>query len=336
LHLGNIVAIGNKPVLFDALEFDDQLATIDVLYDLAFLIMDLDSRGYRRAANLLLNRYLAHSPGMLDLYGLAALPLFLALRAAIRAMVALQRGHGSDSAAEVDAWRYLDRALGYLQPRIPHLVAIGGCSGTGKSTLARNLAPTLGRAPGAIHISSDVERKGLAGVPELQRLAIDAYTPEMTEAVYRRLQAKAKRILRSGSSVVVDATFLRSEDRSGMADLARRLGVRFNGLWLTAPQSVAADRVESRRADVSDATPAVVDRQFATLEPPIDWITISAGGSQEQTLAVAQACLGVPAEACCHAHPREALQASNKPLFCAQWQLRRSATCRPTSLLQRH
>ncbi len=288
LHLGNIVEIGGKPVLFDAIEFDDEIATIDVLYDLAFLIMDLNVRGYDRAANLLLNLYLKQSVGCLDLYGLQAMPLFLAIRAAIRAMVALQRGHHKDKTASAEAERYLDRAQSYLRPLEPRLIAIGGCSGTGKSTLARSLAALLGQAPGAIHVNSDVERKDIAGVSERHRLGPAGYTPEVMARVYERLQLKATRTLRSGYSVVVDATFLRPETRTGIAAVAQRLDVPFTGLWLTVPEPMARQRVQSRNADVSDATADVVARQFASAKPPTDWVTIVASGPAERALQIAR------------------------------------------------
>jgi uncharacterized protein len=341
LHLGNIVEIDNTPVLFDAIEFDDELATIDVLYDLAFLLMDLDLRGYRRAANLLLNRYLKLSLNPLDLYGLAALPLFLGLRAAIRAMVALQRGHGSDSHAEAEAWRYLDQALGYLQPSDPRLIAVGGCSGTGKSTLALGLAPLVGRAPGGMHLSSDTERKDLAGVAEQQRLGAAGYTLEVTVAVYRRLQSKASRILRSGSCVVVDATFLRAEDRMAIEAIGKRLGVPFTGIWLTASQPVASARVALRQADVSDATPDIVERQFSDGTPPNDWIAIDASGTPEQTLSAAKLRIvtqGNGTQYGQHSYPLPSpdLQSDDGPLFCNRWQQNRSFPCSPTTPPQPH
>jgi len=288
LHLGNIVEIGGKPVLFDGIEFDDEMATIDVLYDLAFLIIDLDVRGYDRSANLLTNRYLKQSVGCLDLYGLQAMSLFLAIRAAIRAMVALQRGHHKDPTAKHEAERYLDRALSYLRPLEPRLIVVGGCSGTGKSTLARGLAPSVGRAPGAIHLNSDVERKGIAGVAEQHRLGPAGYTPEVVARVYQRRQSKATRALRSGYSVVVDATFLQPETRAAIAAVAQRLDVPFTGLWLTVPEPTASQRVQSRRADVSDATADVVAWQFASVRPPTDWITIDAGGPAERAQATAR------------------------------------------------
>ena len=170
LHLGNIVLIDNVPVPFDALEFSEALATIDVLYDLAFLLMDLDARGDRQAANAVLNSYVAFEPIGGEIEGLACLPMFLACRAGVRAVVAMARTEQlaveeqSELRAEIP--RNAGLADAYLIPPRPVLIAIGGLSGTGKSTLAAVLASQIGAAPGALHVRSDVERKRLFGVPE--------------------------------------------------------------------------------------------------------------------------------------------------------------------------
>ena len=290
LHLGNIVEIDGQPVVFDAIEFDEGLATIDTLYDLAFLIMDLDARGYRRAANLLLNRYLEATRAPLDLLGMRAFPLFMALRAGIRCMVAAERG------AEDEARHYLDTALRHLEPAAPRLVAVGGLSGAGKSTLARALAPLVGRAPGAVQLRSDMERKGLLGARELERLDAAAYRPEMSAQVYRRLLGKARCLLSGGTTVIVDATFLGAADRTAFESLAARLRVPFYGLWLRVPGALAQERVESRGADVSDATPDVVARQMASAEAPEAWHALDATASLEATVAEALRILPAPAE----------------------------------------
>jgi aminoglycoside phosphotransferase family enzyme len=151
LHLRNICIVDGRPVLFDCIEFSEAIASIDVLYDLAFLLMDLDHRGHRDLANLTLNRYLDLT-GEDD--GLAALPAFLALRAVIRAHVtatAAEHGWGSGdrAAAFAEAHRYVDEAEAMLRPTPPRLIAIGGLSGSGKSSLALRLAPELGVPPGA-------------------------------------------------------------------------------------------------------------------------------------------------------------------------------------------
>ena len=165
LHLGNIVLIDGAPVLFDAIEFDPKLATGDVFYDLAFLLMDLIERGLKPAANIVLNRYLTERGRDDDLDALAALPLFLSVRAAIRAKVTAARAKGRQlhakdrAAAEQSARDYFALSQALLAPVTPRCVAVGGLSGTGKSVLARALAPALPPAPGAVVLRSDIARK---------------------------------------------------------------------------------------------------------------------------------------------------------------------------------
>src|SRR3990170_3555960 len=140
LHLRNIVEIDGSPVLFDAIEFDDRLATIDVLYDLAFLLMDLGKRGLGPHANAVLNAYLDAAASTGNLVGLATLPLFLAMRATIRAKVELLRASfaagGQGEATREEARAYFALARDFLRPAAPRLIAIGGLSGAGKSAVA--------------------------------------------------------------------------------------------------------------------------------------------------------------------------------------------------------
>ncbi len=268
LHLRNIVLIDGAPVLFDAIEFNDAIATCDTLYDLAFLLMDLLHHGLRHEACLLLNRMLwgaADGDIARDVEGLALLPLFLSLRAAIRAKVAFDlaalRGANAE-AAEADGRAYFDTARHLLSPDAPpRLVAVGGLSGTGKSTLAARLAPELGAAPGAVHLRSDIERKRLSGCGELDRLPPDAYAPDVTARTYARLRDLAGHALAAGRSVVVDAVHAHPDERAAIAAVARTQGAAFTGLWLEAPADLLRARVEARRNDASDATPEVVDRQ---------------------------------------------------------------------------
>ena len=288
LHLNNIVLWRGHPVLFDAIEFDEELATIDTLYDLAFLLMDLDNRGQRGAANKVLNRYLWRSRAELDLHGLVALPLFLGLRAAIRAMVTAERAQqaGADASVRRRARDYVQAAIAYLAPCPSRLIAVGGLSGTGKSTLARELAPELGPAPGAVHLRSDLERKRLCGVEATVRLGPETYTPAASDKVYAALYEKARDVLAAGHAVIVDAVFAKPEERARVEAVAAELGVRFQGLWLTAPRERLTERVAGRRGDASDATSEVVRRQlgwhlgaFAAT-----WKAIDASGSTEETL----------------------------------------------------
>lgn len=292
LHLRNIALIDGAPVLFDALEFDEALAITDRLYDLAFLLMDLGRRGRTDAANRLLNRYLAACGDTPPYDGLATLPLFLALRAGIRAQVtaaalALRDGPAKQ-AAETEALAYLGYAETALAPRPARLVAVGGLSGTGKSTLAARLAPKIGPLPGAVHLRSDVERKRLAGVGELDRLPPDAYTLEATAAVYAVLRDRACAVLAAGHGVIVDAVHQRDDERTAIEDVAREAGAAFTGLWLEAPLDTLTARVEGRRGDASDATAAVVAQQAARDCGSVRWHRLSTAGGKDGTLVEAR------------------------------------------------
>ena len=299
LHLGNIVLWRGHPVLYDAIEFDETIATIDVLYDLAFLLMDLDWHGQGPAASMVLNRYLWRSHADLDLRGLRALPLFLGLRASIRARVTADRaGQEKDVAAERDrerARKYLRAACRYLAPSPPQLIAIGGPSGTGKSTLGAALAPRTGPAPGAVHLRSDLERKALLAVEETVRLPPEAYTSEATDTVYETLRKKARLVLGAGHSAIADAVYSTPAERSGIESIASELGVPFRGLWLTADRETLVARVDARRGDASDATSAIVEQQLARDIGKLSaaWTTVDASGSADETRRHALFALGV-------------------------------------------
>jgi aminoglycoside phosphotransferase family enzyme/predicted kinase len=273
LHLRNIVLIDGQPVPFDAIEFSDRIARIDVLYDLAYALMDLCDRGLGPLANRLLNEWLWRIGELAQASheeALALLPHFLSRRAAIRAFV------DSSSAALAGkvsqrARVYQRLALDILRPAAPRALAIGGLSGSGKTTLALKLAPGIGRAPGAIVVRSDVERKRAAGIALEQRMPSGTYTPEASSRNYAAFLARAERVLRAGYSVVLDAVFSRDEERVAAEALARRVGVPFEGIWLDVTKEMAQARVASRKADASDATPAVVERQFAYDLGNITW-----------------------------------------------------------------
>ena len=289
LHLGNIVVIDGRPVLFDALEFDEEMATIDVLYDLAFLLMDLGQRRQRAAANRVLNRYLQGAPG--NEAGLTALPLFLGLRAGVRAMVIAERA-AQGGCEDPRTAEYLRAALDTFAPPPPRLVAVGGFSGTGKSTLAAALAPDIGAHPGAVHLRSDVERKALFGVAETTRLAPEHYEPDVTARVYGRICERARAALQAGYSVVADAVFARADERQAIEDVARGAGAAFTGIWLSAPADRLAERVAARRGDASDATAAVVEMQMKRGAGEVTWEAVDASGGPEQVAAAARTLLG--------------------------------------------
>ena len=281
LHLNNICAFAGKPVLFDAIEFADAFSSIDVAYDLAFVLMDLDSHGMRSHANALLNRYLECRG---DHAGLFALPLFLACRAAIRAHVTLASPAKAQE-AKAGAAALLEAAISYLQPDEPQLIAVGGLSGTGKSLLARSLAPSIGRSPGAIVLRSDVIRKSMFGVAQTERLGETAYDLNTTSAVYDKLCDRAASTLRAGHSVIADAVFGDFAQRLRLESMARDAGVAFRGIWLTAPRTVLAERISQRSGDASDATLAVLEAQIASVSVPEDWARVSAEGPVANVVA---------------------------------------------------
>ena len=283
MHCGNIVLLEGKPTLFDAIEFSEKIATIDVLYDLAFLLMDLGRRGEKRVANLVFNRYLHLRRAEEDLSGLAALPLFLATRAGVRALVAADLAHelaADDSTIQrKEALEYFQASLAWLKPAPPRLVCVGGLSGSGKSTLAARLAHDIGLAPGALHVRSDVERKVMAGVDETMHLPPESYSAAASAATYEAIFQRAGAALKAGHSVVLDAVFANEGERDAAQELAKSLNVRFTGLWLAAPPDVLKSRVMERKGDASDADVAVVEKQLGYQPGEIRWEKVDASGS---------------------------------------------------------
>ncbi|GLH77471.1 DNA-binding protein [Bradyrhizobium sp. SSBR45G] len=295
LHLANIVMIEDKPVLFDAIEFDESIATIDVLYDLAFPLMDLLHFGLPVAANHLLNQYFSiAAPDQID--GLALLPLFMSIRAAIRAQVFLAKldreraDHANADASAIlsIAESYFKLARELVQPAPPTMIAIGGLSGTGKSALARALAPVLSPRPGAIVLRSDVLRKTLFGVGQTDRLPKQAYTPESSTRVYREQADRAARVLAQGFPVIVDAVFARPDEREAIKNVAKQLNVRFAGIFLSADLRTRQQRIQHRVNDASDATSEVARDQERYDIGALDWLQVNASGTPEATL---QQCL---------------------------------------------
>jgi len=290
LHLGNLVLIDNAPVLFDALEFNEKLATIDRFYDLAFLLMDLIERGLAPAATIVLNRYLTETGDDSDLDALALLPLLMSLRAAIRAKVTAARPNRN---AEMDsrARDYFALAQKLIAPPAPKLIAVGGLSGTGKSVLARVLTAHIPPLPGAMWLRSDVIRKQLFGKAETEPLPPDAYTPEVTKRVYSALADKAARIVAAGHSVIADAVFARARERMEIEQAAPGM---FQGLFLTADVETRIARVGGRRGDASDADAKVARAQEDYDLGEMTWAKVDASGTPQETLRKARAFLPSP------------------------------------------
>jgi aminoglycoside phosphotransferase family enzyme/predicted kinase len=291
LHLGNIAVLDGEPVVFDALEFDPVIASGDLLYDLAFLLMDLLEFDRQAAANQVLNGYYAAARRDADCDGIAALPFFLSLRAAIRAMTTASRLDVTKDSIARAARRYFDLALKQFAPAKPTLLGLGGLSGTGKTVLARSLAPSLEPAPGALAFRSDIERKALYSLGEHERLPSTAYRPEVSQRVYRIIIDKAARLARAGHSAIVDAMFARAEDRAVLESAAAAAGVEFHGLFLAANLAVRLQRVGQRASDASDADIEVARKQEGFVTGPITWTHVDAGGSPAQTLANARAAI---------------------------------------------
>jgi aminoglycoside phosphotransferase family enzyme/predicted kinase len=293
LHLANIVLLDGEPILFDCLEFDPALATVDVLYDLSFLLMDLWKIGMRHQANMLFNRYLDVSPE--DEAGSRLVPLFMAMRAAIRAHVHAARAETGQDEAAGQARAYLALADQLLAPADTCLVAVGGLSGTGKSTVARALGGAIGRAPGARILRTDVLRKQLAGKHPEQRLPPRSYSKEASLKVYRRLGDLAGTYLQSGHSVIADAVFAAREERDAIAATARAAGADFAGLWLDAPVDLRENRISRRTTDASDADARVArQQQPVTPDQLPGWQRVEAGLGVEECVTGARAILGLP------------------------------------------
>lgn len=290
LHLRNICMIDDAPVLFDCIEFNDAFATIDVFYDLAFLLMDLEHRALRSFGNAVLNRYLARTG---DYGALPLLPLFMSVRAAVRAHVGVAIADKQHDAAEqarqrAEAVTYLDLAIALLRPAPPTLLAVGGLSGSGKSTLARALAPELGRAPGAVVVRSDVIRKQLSGIDLFARLPEDAYTPDSSQAVFRRIAEICGDALAAGFWAIADGVYRNAGERATIAGVAGQADAPFLGFWLDVSPDVQEARVSHRTGDVSDASVAVARAQRDRIGPVPEWRHLDADGGLEPLLRVAR------------------------------------------------
>lgn len=298
MHCGNIVVLDGKPVLFDAIEFSEKIATIDVLYDLAFLLMDLCRQGQRAAANIVLNHYLHLRRNEEDLSGLSLLPLFLSTRAGVRALVTADLVHELTVSGSLrqrgQALDHFRASIAYLKPPAPVLVCIGGLSGSGKSTLAAKLAPDIGAAPGALHVRSDVERKVLANIAESERLPAESYSRAVSAEVYEAIMTRAGAALAAGHSVVLDAVFARESERNLAAGLALRHRAGFCGIWLDAQPAVLKERVAARSGDASDATVDVVEKQLGYDLGPISWTRIDASCGPAETAASVKRILPYP------------------------------------------
>lgn len=279
LHLGNILMEDGRPILFDCIEFNDVLSDLDVQYDLAFLLMDLDFRGRRDAAVRALSGYMdeaaRHFPA--DIWdGLAAMPLMLSVRAGVRAHVSAHSGDPETARA------YVEAGIAHLSPPPPVLVAVGGLSGSGKSRFSRVVAPALGASPGAVILRTDEVRKRLLNIAPTDTPPDGTYTAEAQAATYDAMIDNARSMLKAGRAVVLDATFIDPALRARAEALAAECGVPFHAAWLDAPVEVLEARVAGRTGDASDATVAVLHDQVKRMAgQAMTWPKVSTEAPKE-------------------------------------------------------
>lgn len=275
LHLRNICLFAGQPLIFDCIEFNDQIATIDTAYDLAFVLMDLWYLGLKGHANRLLNRYFDKSG---DEEALVLLPFLMAVRAQVRAHVSAtlaQQDEQNDHASQL-AEDYFALAEALLTPAEPPFVAIGGFSGSGKSTVAALAAPHLGPPPGARILESDRVRKAQFGVAPDTRLPQSAYERDVTRLVYHQLSERAVQLAQKGCPVLADAVFSHPKRRDELEELAAASGLELQRFWLDVPAEVLRARVSARSTGPSDATLDVLERQLSKNIGALNWTLIPA------------------------------------------------------------
>lgn len=292
LHLRNLFLSDAGPRLFDCIDFNDQIATVDVLYDLAFLLMDLWHRGFPAFANIVMNRYLDVTG---DDDGYPLLPFFMAVRAAVRAHVTatqIEEGGDPDGAMTASATAYFDFADTLLASGAPRLIVIGGLSGSGKSTLAEALAPGLGLPPGARILESDRIRKAMFSVKPAEPLPEEAYLPDVSQKVYAALHTKAQAILSGGGTVIVNAVFDQAVLRAEIEAVAAALGVPFTGIWLEADTETLMARVRDRPKGTSDATTDVLERQLARDIGIVQWHRMDTGQPLDAVVGAVRTLVG--------------------------------------------
>jgi hypothetical protein len=264
LHLNNIAYWQDQLYLFDCIEFNEPFRYVDVMYDVGFVVMDLLAKDCPHLANVFLNHYVEQTG---DWEGLQLLPLYISRQAYVRAKVTsfLLNDPSVDvatkEAASQSAAQYYRLAWSAVQSQSGKLYMMVGLSGSGKTTVARELVSRTD----AIHIRSDAVRKHLAGVPLNERGGDDLYTPAMSEKTYNRLLELGITLARAGFTVVLDAKYDRQALRQQALDQAKAADIPLELIHCTAPQDVLEARLEARSGDIADATVAVLRQQ--RLEP---------------------------------------------------------------------
>ncbi len=270
MHLRNIAWVDDAPLVFDCIDFNPFLRWIDVMSDVAFLVMDLMDRKQTVLAQRFLNDYLEQTG---DYGGMGVLRFYLVYRAMVRAKIdairAAQEGIGRKEqlTAEQDFFSYLELASSYIKPARPSLIITRGLSASGKSTVSRSLLERIG----AVRIRSDVERKRLFGLAAGDHggsaVAKHIYSWQATERTYGKLAELAGKILDAGYPVIVDAVFLQQGERQCFQTLAKSRRIPFMILECRAGLELLRRRIGQRRNDVSDADLQVLEKQITLWQP---------------------------------------------------------------------
>ncbi len=269
MHLGNMILDDKQVVIFDCIEFNDDLRWIDVLSEVAFCVMDLEDRGVPEFGHRLLNRYLERTG---DYAGLVVFRFYSAYRALVRAKVAALRCHQAGiTPVEQDSLRaesasYLELGSKYAVPSPPALVITHGFSGSGKTTGTQEVVDAFG----AVRIRSDVERKRLYGACDSSNDTSGLYSQDATTTTYNELARLADLLIQAGYTTVIDATFLSKSHRMQFCEIADKHDVEFRILDFQASNATMADRIEQRKqaqTDASDADVQVLRNQIESHEP---------------------------------------------------------------------
>lgn len=258
LHLGNIIFFEGEVELFDCIEFNDHLRIIDTMNEIAFLMMDLEDHGQNELANVFLNRYLDTSG---DYEGIMLLCFYKVYRAMVRAKVALMAHPPQCQVSH----SYLSLAASYIKPRVPVVLLTFGVSGSGKSFVAS----TLARKMRILHIRSDIERKRLKGLSMLEdshKEGLDIYDSKSNARTYERLLDVTKRVACANESIIVDACFLKKEQRE---PFLRLHGCKLVILHCKATEETLIQRIHSRHDDPSEASMEVLQLQLKNIPSPL-------------------------------------------------------------------
>ncbi|MDZ7957932.1 MAG: AAA family ATPase [Aulosira sp. DedQUE10] len=269
LHLRNIALWHDKIMLFDCIEFNEPFRFVDVMFDIAYAVMDLEAQQRKDLSNAYLNTYVEQTG---DWEGLQVLPIYLIRQSYVRAKVTsfLLDDPGVPVAVKEEATKtaakYYQLASEYTKPKQGQLMIMSGVSGSGKSTTARYLARQLG----AIHVRSDAVRKHLAGIPLMERGGNEVYTPEMTQKTYARLLELGTILANQGFSVILDAKYDRQQLRQEAIAQAQKQQIPLQIVQCTAPLEVVQERLLKRTGDIADATADLLASQIQQFEPFTD------------------------------------------------------------------